>query len=79
MTPNAPEISEIDTDVLPDSITEVEIATDGRIFLFGASPQFLELLRACGLSNDELVASRLATETNGLDNPRVHHMNSDQS
>ncbi|WP_437193909.1 hypothetical protein [Planctomicrobium sp. SH527] len=29
--------------------TDIEIAPDGRIFLFGASTQAMELLEACGL------------------------------
>lgn len=40
------------------AVTDIEFTPDGRIYIFGASPQFLTLLRECGL-DDPLTSSRI--------------------
>ena len=43
----------------PDGTTEIDVAPDGRVYLFGASAAVLEALAAAGIGNDAL-SRRLA-------------------
>lgn len=42
--------------------TDIEIAPDGRIYLFGTSTQVMELLQTCGLHDPDSIA-RMAAES----------------
>ncbi|MBM3966120.1 MAG: hypothetical protein FJ308_13805 [Planctomycetes bacterium] len=48
------------------SVTELEIMPDGRIFVFGASGQVLEILSLLQSPTDPTVASRLCGESHSL-------------
>ena len=43
----------------PDGTTEIHVAPDGRVYLFGASAAVLEAMAAAGIGNDAL-SRRLA-------------------
>ena len=42
------------------AITDIELLPDGRIFVFGASRQVLELLRDLENPSDSIIAARLS-------------------
>ena len=43
----------------PDGTTEIDVAPDGRVYLFGASAAVLEALAAAGIA-DDAISRRLA-------------------
>ena len=54
------------------NITELEVAPDGRIYVFGASPEILELLQSIGFSDGDVHRHVELTQAKAMDQNQVH-------
>lgn len=60
------------------SITDIEIGSDGRIYIFGASREILELIRDLGFGDEHLrlrLDAMNQAETNNNNDNRTHSGN----
>ncbi len=64
------ESSQLSTSSEETSVTDIEISPDGRIFLFGVSPQVLQILYDCGLT-DQSLKNRLDSSNSPVSEPSV--------
>ena len=54
------------------NITELEVAPDGRIYVFGASPEILEILQSIGFSDGDVHRRVELTQKIAIDQTRLH-------